>query len=138
MAAWTGFRFLGFQFKRGFISVSPQAIDRFKDKVRVLTRRQQGTNIETVIERLTPLIRGWARYYGVAHCAHDFRALDRWIRMRLRGFKFKRRNHNDNWRLPNERLGRWGFLSLLDCRPTVGRFALSMNFAPTEARGSLT
>jgi group II intron reverse transcriptase/maturase len=138
VAAWIGFRFLGFQFKHGFISVSPQAIDRFKGKVRVLTRRQQGTNIETVIEHLTPLVRGWARYFGVAHCAHVFRALDRWIRMRLRGFKFKRRNHNDNWRLPNEKLGRWGFLSLLDCRPTVGRFALSMNIRPTEACGSLS
>jgi len=137
VAAWTGFRFLGFQFKRGFISVSAQAIDRFKDKVRVLTRRQQGTNIETVIERLNPLIRGWARYFGVAHCAQAFSTLDSWIRMRLRGFKLKRRNHNDNWRIPNEKLRRWGFLSLHDCRPAVGRFALSMNFRLTEACGSL-
>ena len=138
VVAWSGLRFLGFQFKHGFISVSPQAIDRFKDKVRVLTRRQQGTNIGTVIERLMPLIRGWARYFGVAHCAHVFRTLDRWIRMRLRGFKFKRRNHNDNWRLSNNKLGRWGFLSLHDCRPTVGCHELSMNFAPTEVCGSLS
>jgi RNA-directed DNA polymerase len=138
VAAWNGFHFLGFQFKRGFISVSPQAIDRFKDKIRILTCRQQGRNIEAIIEDLTPRIRGWARYFGVAHCARTFAMLDSWIRMRLRGFKFKRRNHNDNWRLPNKKLQRWGFLSLLDCRPTVGRFALSMNFPQTEVCGSLT
>jgi group II intron reverse transcriptase/maturase len=128
--AWCGFCFLGFQFKRGFISVSPQAIDRFKDKVRTLTQRQQGRNIKAVIEDLVPRIRGWARYFGVAHCAQTFSKLDSWIRMRLRGFKFKRRNHNDNWRLPNKKLERMGFLSLQKCRPTADRFALSLNFLP--------
>jgi RNA-directed DNA polymerase len=118
-----GFHFLGFHFRRGFISVSQKSVDRFKERVRVLTRRQQGRNIESVIERLTPYVRGWARYFGVAHCARVFTALDSWTRSRLRGFKYKRRNHNDNWRLPNAKLRRWGFLSLHDCRPTARCFA---------------
>lgn len=137
--AWTGFRFLGFRFNRGFISVSPQAIDRFKDKIRILTRRQQGINIEAAIRNLSPVIRGWARYFGVAHCSQAFNTLDAWIRMRLRAFKFKRRNHNDNKRITNKRLQRWGFLSLQECRPTVGRFDMSMrlNFIPDRGCGSL-
>jgi hypothetical protein len=41
------------------------------------------------------------------------------VRMRIRSFKTKRRCHNDNWRLPNKRLERWGLLSLQQCRPTL-------------------
>jgi RNA-directed DNA polymerase len=112
-----GFEFLGFRFRRSRLGIRPKAIDKFKDKIRKLTRRQQGRNIDAVIKDLVPVLRGWARYFGVAEVDRTFRALDAWIRMRLRAFKFKRKNHNDNWRLPNRRLAKWGFLSLQKCRP---------------------
>jgi len=113
-----GFEFLGFRFRGSSLGIRPKAIDALKDKVRRLTRRQQGRNIDAVIKDLVPVLRGWARYFGVAEVTSTFAALDGWIRMRLRAFKFKRKNHNDNWRLPNRRLAKWGFLSLQQCRPT--------------------
>jgi RNA-directed DNA polymerase len=127
-----GLTFLGFRFHRRGVGISPKAIDRFKEKVRSTTRRNQGINIEMVTAKLVPVVRGWANYYGVADCAYRFRMLDAWIRMRLRAFRLKRRCCHDNWRIPDKRLRRWGYLSLLQCRPTV---RLSFTLAPTPRRG---
>jgi group II intron reverse transcriptase/maturase len=132
------FAFLGFQLSRNSLQVHPKAIVQFKEKVKRLTRRQQGRNIEAVIADLNPVIRGWARYFGVAHCVGTFMRLDSWVRMRLRAFKFKRKCYNDNWRLPNKRLVRWGFLSLLDCRKTVKPLCLVGETCVRGARGSLS
>lgn len=112
-----GFEFLGFRFRRGHLGIRPKAIERFKGKVRRITRRQQGRNVDAVINDLVPVTRGWARYFGAAEVTRTFTDLDSWIRMRVRAFRFKRKNHNDNWRLPNRRLASWGLLSLQQCRP---------------------
>ena len=114
-----GFEFLGFHFRHHRVGLRVKSIERFKDRVRGLTRRQQGRNVKAVLEDLNPVIRGWANYVGVAEVTGLFCGLDGWIRMRLRAFKFKRRNHNDNWRLPTRRLTNWGLLSLQGCRPEL-------------------
>jgi RNA-directed DNA polymerase len=114
---WAGFEFLGFRIAKDRITMTDRAIERFKDKVRRLTRRQQGRNVEQVLHRLNPVLRGVASYYGVAEVAKQFQALERWIRMRIRSFKTKKRRRTDNRRLPNKRLAKWGLLSLPACRP---------------------
>jgi group II intron reverse transcriptase/maturase len=111
-----GFEFLGFEVKNYHLRARPRSIESFKDKVRLLTRRQQGRNVDMVLQDLNPVLRGHARYFGVAEVSQHFRTLDKWIRMRIRAFKTKRRCMNDNWRLPQRRLARWGLLSLCECR----------------------
>ena len=113
----SGFEFLGFHFHNYRLGVRRKSIDRFKERVRELTRRQQGRNVDAVLGDLNPVIRGWAGYVGVAQTSDLFADLDSWIRMRVRAFRFKRKSRNDNWRLPNRRLAKWGLLSLVDCRP---------------------
>jgi len=120
-----GFEFLGFAFKYGHLGIRPKAVDQFKDKVRKLTRRQQGRNIEAVLGDLNPVLRGWARYYGVAQVTSCFDKLDAWIRMRLRCFKFKRRSRRHNHRLASKRLAKWGLLSLSVLRLAVVRAVIS-------------
>jgi len=112
-----GFEFLGFHFRRGVLGPRQRSIEKFRADVRKKTRRQQGTNVETVIEELNPTLRGWGRYFGPGNVHKTFERLDKWMRMRVRNFRIKRRNHNDNWRNPNETLAEWGLLSLLTCRP---------------------
>lgn len=114
-----GFEFLGFHFRNYHLGVRSASIGRFKDRVRKLTRRQQGRNVEAVIKDLNAVIRGWARYVGVAEVVGTFRTLDRWIRMRIRSFRFQRKKANDNARIPNRRLRRWGLFSLAQCRPEL-------------------
>lgn len=132
-----GFEFLGFHFWNYRLGVRAKSIERFKDRVRVLTQRHQGRNVEAVLEDLNPVIRGWANYVGVAQVAYLFRSLDGWIRMRLRSFKTKHRNAHDNWRLPSRRLKKWGLLSLQECRPEF-RLSYVSRSAPLESEvGSL-
>jgi group II intron reverse transcriptase/maturase len=114
-----GFEFLGFHFRYHRLGVRPKSIERFKDKLRTLTRRQQGRNVEAVIAEVSPVVRGWAQYFGCAEVAALFKQLDGWIRMRIRSFRFKRRCRKDNHRLRNQRLKKWGLLSLQDCRPVL-------------------
>ena len=114
-----GFDFLGFRFQHFQLGIRPKAIDNFKDKVRKLTRRQLGRNVEAVLADLNPVLRGWAGYFGVSQVSKVMTVLDGWIRMRVRSFRYKRKCHHDNWRLPNKRLEKWGLLSLHQCRPAL-------------------
>ena len=116
---WTGFEFLGFRFRCYRLGVRPKSLERFKDKLRMLTRRLQGRNVDAVIAEVSPVVRGWANYFGCAEVGSLFRRLDCWIRMRVRSFRYKRRCREDNHRLPNRRLSKWGLLSLQECRPKL-------------------
>jgi group II intron reverse transcriptase/maturase len=136
----SGFEFLGFRICASRLGVRTKAIEQFKDKVRLLTRRQQGRNVDAVLAGLNPVLRGFANYFGVAEVTGLFRRLDQWTRTRIRGFKTKRRNSGDRRRLPNKRLARWGLLSLqLDCRPNRRLPLVKANnlFPPRAGHGSL-
>ena len=133
-----GFEFLGFHFRNYRLGIRDKSIDRFKDRVRTLTKRYQGRNVEAILEDLNPVIRGWANYVGVAQVTFLFENLDSWIRMRLRAFKTKHRNANDNWRLPNRRLEKWGLLSLQECRSELRLSYVSCNVPSESKDGSLT
>lgn len=112
-----GFEFLGFHFRHYRLGIRDKSLERFKERVRTLTQRQQGRNVEAVLEDLNPVLRGWSNYFGVAEVTDQLDRLDRWVRMRVRSFRLKRRCRHDSWRLPNRKLAKWGLLSLLDCRP---------------------
>jgi group II intron reverse transcriptase/maturase len=127
-----GFEFLGFRIRSTRLGVRQKAIDSFKDKVRSITCRQQGRNVEAVIGDLNPVLRGWSRYFGVAEVSTLFRSLDAWIRVRIRSFRRKKISRNHNWQLPNRMLERWGLLSLTSCRPEK---RISYMRTPTERAG---
>jgi group II intron reverse transcriptase/maturase len=132
-----GFEFLGFHFRSFRLGIRAKSLERFKDRVRFVTRRNQGRNVEAVLDDLNPIIRGYANYFGVAEVTRSFRKLDKWLRMRVRSFRLKRRVRTANHRLPNKKLAKWGMLSLLECRPRF-RISYMRSFQPGErAAGSL-
>ena len=63
--------------------IADKAVTRFKDRVRVLTRRHRGVSLDRMIADLNPLLRGWAGYFGFSQL-HELASLDGWIRRRLR------------------------------------------------------
>jgi len=79
-----GVEYLGFIIRERTISINPKRIKRFKDKIRELTPRNHGMNVESMIKRLNPVIRGWANYFRIAKCKKLFQRLAEWIRRRLR------------------------------------------------------
>ena len=94
-----------------------KSVENFKTKVRNLTQRCCNLDAK-VIEKLNRVIRGTANYFATpwSHCGDAYRSLDRWIRMRLRCMKTKRKSKVDNSRIRLKHLRRLGLLSLSDLR----------------------
>jgi RNA-directed DNA polymerase len=130
-----GFEFLGYKigvgkglrFKQGGIGLyaipRQRSIDRFKDKVRALTRRRIAVPLEELINMLNPLIRGWGMYYRRANVRRLFNRLNLWIVRRIWGWRFKRWR-NAGWRtLPETRLyGEYGLVNLLQLIPSMREY----------------
>jgi RNA-directed DNA polymerase len=64
--------------------IAPQALQRFKARVRTLTRRTLGVNLPRMIGHLAIYMRGWVAYFGFCQTPWVLHELDAWIRRRLR------------------------------------------------------
>jgi len=85
-------KFLGFSFTRGETPrrrIAPQALARFKERVRELTGRTQGQSLEKIVEKLSRYLIGWRGYFGICETPSVLRALDQWTRRRLRSIVWK-------------------------------------------------
>ncbi len=85
-------KFLGFSFTSGKQPrrrIAPQALARFKAKVRELTRRTRGRSLAQIIKELSIYLIGWRGYFGFCQTPSVLRALDEWIRRRLRAIAWK-------------------------------------------------
>src|SRR5499427_5129551 len=93
-------KFLGFSFTAGpevKRVIAPQALDRFKQRVREITRRAKGVSIETTMEELAPYMRGWRSYFGFCQTPDVLIGLTRWVRLRLRAALWRQ------WKTPRRR-----------------------------------
>jgi RNA-directed DNA polymerase len=85
-------KFLGFSFtgeKQPRRRIAPQAIDRFRAKVRELTRRTCGKSLSQIAKELSCYLIGWRGYFGFCETPSVLRELDQWIRRRLRAIPWK-------------------------------------------------
>jgi len=85
-------KFLGFSVttnKAPKRRISPEAIERFKRRVRKLTRRTRGVSIEQMVEELNRYLTGWLGYYGFCQTPSVLRNLESWVRRRLRCYMWK-------------------------------------------------
>jgi RNA-directed DNA polymerase len=92
-------KFLGFSFiggKRPRRRIASQAIDRFKARVRELTRRTCGESPGQIVKELASYLIGWRGYFGFCETPSVLRKLDRWIRRRLRAIVWKQWKHGRN------------------------------------------
>jgi group II intron reverse transcriptase/maturase len=117
-----GFAFLGFAISSWSVTMRPKSMEKFKTKVRELTPRHHNLDRQ-VITKLNRVIRGTANYFATtfSRCGDLFRGLDRWIRMRLRCMKFKRKSLVDNRRIRLHNFRSLGLLFLSDLRPALRR-----------------
>lgn len=91
------FTFLGYEFYRNIRRVDPKELRKFKDKVKLKTRKNQTVDLEFLIkEVLNPLIRGWGNYFGKGNVKTLFKNLDSWIRRRLRMVQLRSWRHVRN------------------------------------------
>jgi len=113
-----GFAFLGFAISAWSVKMRPKSVEKFKTKVQELTPRHHNLDC-TVITKLNSVIRGMANYFATpfSNVGDLFRGLDRWIRMRLRCMKYKRKSRADNGRFRLVYFRRMGLCSLTDLIP---------------------
>jgi RNA-directed DNA polymerase len=80
-------KFLSFSFTSGKTvkrRIAPKAVERFKAKVRQLTNRHKGQSLRQIVLALSEYLRGWRGYFGYCQTPSVLKALDEWIRRRLR------------------------------------------------------
>jgi RNA-directed DNA polymerase len=90
-----GRKFLGYCFwlaangstRRG---VAEEALVRYRQRVRWITRRQSGCNLVEIAQALQAYVSGWKEYFRLAQTPTVWRGLDEWMRRRLRAVQLKR------------------------------------------------
>lgn len=83
-------KFLGYTIEKdGNLTIAEKSIERFKEKVRSITKRNRGVKFEQVIAELVPVMRGWLNYFRYARCKRVLKNLDSWIRRKLRCYRLK-------------------------------------------------
>ncbi len=142
-----GFDFLGFNIRhypapqtsrtgwKLLIKPSKESIQDVQKKLKELWRKVQGTNAQTVVGQLNPVIRGWANYFRTAVAKEIFSGLDRW--MFYKADRHARRKHpkkSKDWR--HQRY--WGRFHLDRADPWVfgdkqtGAYLLKFSWFPIE------
>jgi RNA-directed DNA polymerase len=89
-----GRKFLGYCLRRWTkdtvkIAVAPKALDTFKERIRLITRRVGGKGMVQIAEQMKEYLPGWKSYFRLAHTPQTFKDLDSWTRHRLRAIQLK-------------------------------------------------
>jgi RNA-directed DNA polymerase len=85
-------KFLGFSFtanREPKRRIAPQAVKRFKQRVRQLTRRTRGVSLEEMVKQLAIYLCGWREYFGFCQTSSILQRFDEWVRRRLRARVWK-------------------------------------------------
>jgi RNA-directed DNA polymerase len=109
-------KFLGFRISADsppLREIAPNAVERFKHRVRELTRRARGVSLDRVVADLRPFLRGWGEYFGWCETPWMLRDLDKWVRHRLRCYLWAQ------WRTPQRRRAR---LRALGVKPGLATY----------------
>jgi RNA-directed DNA polymerase len=69
--------------------IAPQALRRFKARIRQMTSRTRGISLARMIRELRPYLVGWRNYFGFCEIRSILKELDSWIRRRLRCMLWK-------------------------------------------------
>lgn len=101
-------KFLGFSFTNGpepKRRIAPQALERFKKRIRELTGPTRGQAMHDIVDELNTYLSGWIGYFGFAQTKSVLRTLDGWIRRRLRALIWRQWK---TWKRRSKQLRRLG------------------------------
>jgi len=93
-------KFLGFSFTAGpdiKRTIAPKSLERFKQRIRDITRRVKGVSVKATMEELARYMLGWRGYFGFCETPEVLIALTRWVRLRLRAALWRQ------WKTPRRR-----------------------------------
>ncbi|MGW7674351.1 group II intron reverse transcriptase/maturase [Streptomyces sp. NPDC054775] len=116
-----GFNFLGFNVRRFgeklIIKPSKEALRKIRERLSTEMRALRGANVEAVLRKLVPIVRGWSAYYRTVVSSKVFASLDRHVW--TLSYKWAKHTHpkkSRHWvvnryfgRFNNSRNDRWVF-----------------------------
>jgi len=71
------------------LKLAAKSAVRLRDKLRATFREGRGRSVGHTIDTLTPILRGWINYFGLAQVKGTFEELDGWVRRKLRGILWR-------------------------------------------------
>jgi group II intron reverse transcriptase/maturase len=89
----------------GQVSPAPKAIERLKERVRMLWDARQSLTTQQLRDQWQRYITGWWNYYGYANGRREVHALSGWIRRHMRKCFWLRWHNRHGRRKALERLG---------------------------------
>jgi len=84
-----GVRFVGMVIHTKYTRIQEKKVERLKQKLKALTKRNRGVGLAAIIRELNPVLRGFANYFRVANCAWVLKQVMSWVRRRLRCIQLK-------------------------------------------------
>ncbi len=92
VASVTERKFLGHRLLLdGTQTIAPQSLDRARDRVREITRRNRGVSFEQLVKELNSFLVGWVAYFRHAKAKGALSHLGGWVRRKLRCVRLKQR-----------------------------------------------
>jgi group II intron reverse transcriptase/maturase len=85
-------KFLGFSLhnvREGGIRVHEKSLRKLREKLKELTKRNQGRSVEKVLEEVNRSLVGWLNYYALADMRSHLQKLAQWLRKRIRMYIWK-------------------------------------------------
>ena len=83
-------KFLGYRLDaEGDLGIAPKSLDRAKDRLRRITKRNRAISLEQMIGEANSFLSGWVTYFRYAHAHSQLRGLDGWLRRKLRCVRLK-------------------------------------------------
>jgi group II intron reverse transcriptase/maturase len=110
-------KFLGFALHRVHkvgIRVHEKALQKLREKLKHLTRRNQGSSVKKVLEEVNRSLQGWLNYYALADMRKHMEGICEWLRRRIRMYIWKqwkrvrtRYRELQHHKIPQEQAWQW-------------------------------
>lgn len=75
----------------GTLAIAPKNLERVKDRIRQITRRNRVESLDRMVGELNLFLTGWVTYYRYEKCRSHLIKLDSWIRSKLCCVRLKQR-----------------------------------------------
>jgi RNA-directed DNA polymerase len=125
-------KFLGFSVTDGPVirrRIAPKAIERFKERIREITRYGKGVSFDQMMAKLAPYLRGWRGYFGSCETPEVLIQLTGWVRRRLRAALWRQWKTCRRRRAMLLRLGVPGAMATSTAASSRGPWPLSSTYA---------
>ncbi len=130
---YLGYAFYRYKGKCRF-RVHPKSVTKMKDRIRELTKRNNGWGNEYRAMKLTQFVRGWVNYFSLADMKGLLEKTDEWLRHKIRAIYWKQwKKVKTRYRMIEKYgLPRWKVHEMANCRKGIWRSALMLNSVLTK------